>query len=195
MTSPIYYHPRIYEVVMRVLYRERYLERIQSVGGLIEEGVSVADVCAGDCSLYRYGLENKRVEYRAYDLNPRFVAWAKKRGIFIQQVDYRQEDIPPADVVVMMSSLYQFIPHERIILGKLTQSAKRRVILTEPVQNVAQSANPLIRRFAQWAARVEDHPCAQRFDEKTLRALLEDFHFQSIKPIAGGREILAAYTI
>ncbi|MBN2328152.1 MAG: hypothetical protein JXR73_13455 [Candidatus Omnitrophica bacterium] len=195
MTSPIYFHPRIYELVMRVIYRGRYFERIRSVADLIPKGASVADVCAGDCSLYRYGLTNKGVEYRAYDLNPRFAAWAKKQGISMRRIDLRTEDVPPADFVVMLSALYQFIPDERIILEKLIRSVKRQVILTEPVHNISQSVNPLVRRFSQRLAGIDDNPCAQRFDEKTLRALLDDFHFQSIKPIAGGREILAIYTI
>jgi hypothetical protein len=193
MTSPIYYHPWIYERVMRLLYRNHYRERIQAVAEAIPPGSSVADICAGDCSLLRYGLHNQSADYHAYDINPRFVRWAKKRGIPMKALDIRINDIPFADCVVMLSSLYQFIPQERKTLEKLLLAAKRRVILAEPIHNVAQSRNPLMRWAGRTLTKVGDNPCAQRFDEETLRALLAEYGIQTLKPIAGGRELLAIH--
>lgn len=194
MTSPIYFHPWIYECVMRILYWGNYQGRIREAADRIPRGISIADVCAGDCSLLRYGLLNHNADYRAYDINPRFVRWAEKRGIYMQKIDIRKDEIPPADCVVMLSALYQFIPHERTIVDRLIHASKQMVILTEPVRNIAQNSNPLIRWGGQNFTRVGDNPCLYRFTEEQLSALLTECGFQSITPIARGRELLAVYS-
>lgn len=180
---------------MRLLYWGFYQQRLQVVAEIIPPGSSIVDICAGDCSLLRHGLQNKPVDYRAYDINPRFVQWAVKRGIPMKTIDVRNDGVPSADCVVMLSALYQFIPQERKMLDKLVSAAKRLVILTEPIHNVAQSRNPLIRWGGKTMTRVGDNPCAQRFDEERLRELFAEFGFQTIIPIAGGRELFAIYQV
>ncbi len=194
MNSPIYFHPWIYEAVMRFLYGGQYLERLQAVAALIPEGSRVADVCAGDCSLYRYALKDKNIDYVAFDINPRFAFWAGSHGISMTVIDLRVDNIPQADCVVMLGALYQFIPHERLMIEKLLQAARRIVILAEPIHNVAQSRIPLLRWMGRLATRVGDNPCSRRFDETSLRAFLGEYGFQSIRSLAGGRELLAVYT-
>lgn len=195
MNGPIYFHPWIYEAVMRLLYGRYYRKRLLAVAALIPDGSRVADVCAGDCSLYRYALKDKNIDYVAYDINLRFASWASLHGITMTVSDLRANDFPQADCVVMLGALYQFIPHERLVIDKLLQAARRIVILAEPIHNVAQSRILLFRRVGQWATRVGDNPCAQRFDEVTLRSLLGEYGFQKITPLAGGRELLAVYTV
>ena len=180
---------------MRVLYGRYYRERIKKVAAWIPENTQVVDLCAGDCSLYRYGLTFKPVDYRAFDINSGFIRWAAKRNIPMQRLDLHSDPIPDADSIVMMSSLYQFIPYEKKIVRSLIHAAKRRVILTEPIRNIAQSRFPLVGWIGKKLTQVGDHPCTQRFDEETLRALLTEFGFQTIQSIAGGREILAVYTL
>lgn len=192
MISPIYWHPYLYEAALRLLYRSYYRERIQAVAERIPEGSSVADVCAGDCSLYRYGLRDKQIPYAAYDLNPVFVRWARGRGLAMEKLDLWSQEIPPADCVVMMGSLYQFIPAHAGILDKLIRAARRRVIVNEPVMNLAQSTHPWVRQAAylfSYAGRRRSS--RHRFTEGELRAFLEERGFHSIALIAAGRDLVA----
>ncbi len=191
MISPIYWHPYVYELAMRLLYRARYRERIQAVAALIPEGARVADVCAGDCSLYRYGLRDKSVTYTAYDRNPVFVRWARRRGMDMERLDLWDQEIPAADCVVMMGSLYQFIPRHTGILDKLIRAARRRVIVNEPVMNLAQSPHAWIRRAAWLLSDAGRESSRHRFTEGELRSLLESRGFCSLALIAGGRDLVA----
>ncbi len=195
MTSPIYFHPWIYERVMRRLYSGCYEERIHDATRHIPNGSSVADICAGDCSLYRYGLSDMNIDYTAYDINPRFMRWAEKRSIPMRHLDIRSECPPTVDCVVMMSALYQFIPHERDILNRMISAARKMVILTEPVRNVAQSSLAPIRWAGRILTRVQDNPCDQRFTVESFRNLLDEYGFQIIQPIANERELLAVYSV
>lgn len=195
MYSPIYWHPFLYELSMRMLYRSGYGERIKAVSVLIADHATVADVCAGDCSLYRYGLQHKDLVYTAYDINPMFVRWGVRRNIDIRKLDLRHDPMPRADYVVMMGSLYQFIPNERIIIDQMMNAAAKRVILVEPVRNLSQHVNPVLRKVARFFSSVDDQPCDRRLNETGLRQLLADKGFQTMYSIVHGRELLACCDI
>ncbi|MFB3785420.1 MAG: hypothetical protein ACE15F_03530 [bacterium] len=191
MISPIYWHPRLYEAALRLLYLSHYRERIQAVAERIPDGSSVADVCAGDCSLGRYGLRDKPITYTAYDWNPVFVRWARGRGLAMEKLDLWSQEIPSADCVVMMGSLYQFIPRQAEVLEKLIRAARRRVIVNEPVMNLAQSTHPWVRQAAYLLSYAGRHSSRHRFTEGGLRAYLEERGFHSIALIAEGRDLVA----
>ncbi len=191
MTSPLYRYPLLYEMSLRILYRSHYRERIEAVADEIPDGSMVTDVCAGDCALHRYALRERDVAYLACDVNERFVTWTERKGIESRLLDVLEEEIPPADCVVMMGSLYQFIPHEKIILQKLIHAARRKAIITEPVRNLAQSRSFVLRGAARFLTGLGGHSFRERFTEDTLRTCLTREGFRSFQTIAGGREIIA----
>jgi glycosyltransferase involved in cell wall biosynthesis len=51
--SPIYWHPRVYDLAMRLLMRREGSRITADVAALIPGGVSVTEVCCGTCRLYR----------------------------------------------------------------------------------------------------------------------------------------------
>ncbi len=189
--NPVYFHPRLYELALRLLYRSCYHERLDAVASEIPAGSSVTDLCAGDCALYRYALKGKEVEYLACDSNDRFLQWAEKKGIPNRRIDVLSDEIPPADCVVMMGSLYQFIPNEKEIIEKMIRTARKKVIITEPVRNLSQSRYAIVRRLARELTRIGSKTVEQRFDEQSLKETLFPFGFQSFQLIAGNRELLA----
>lgn len=179
LRSPLYQNAMLYEAVMAGLYgRTAYLERFQAVAKFIESGNRVLDVCAGPCRLAGY-VKKKGATYTAYDLSPFFVERGIRRGIDIQLRDIASTAIPSGafDVVVLQSSLYQFIPEEQRLLSKLLH-ATPRLILTEPVQNVSSSAMPWLQRFSRWFTEPEKGDQAylgKRFSEETLKQALEPY--------------------
>lgn len=191
MRSPIYWHPFLYELSIRLLYGRRYADRYHEVAKWVEDGETVLDLCAGDCAAYRYALRHKNVNYLGCDLNLAFLHWAQRRNIQTQYLNLLEDDVPQADCMMMMGSLCQFIPNEKLVLEKMVNSARRCVILTEPIRNWSNSESVVIRWLGRFASRLDSGEAPMRFTRETLTPVLESFGFQIIQPIAGGRELIA----
>jgi hypothetical protein len=69
-------------------------------------------------------------------------------------------------------------------------AARDRVIVSEPVRNLASSANPVIARVGRHAADPGVGGHAQRFTEETLAGLMERYRVLRSFPIPGGREMV-----
>ncbi|MDP8242969.1 MAG: class I SAM-dependent methyltransferase [Candidatus Hinthialibacter antarcticus] len=191
MRSPIYWHPFLYELSIRLLYGRRYHERYHAVATWVQPGESVTDVCAGDCAVFRYALQEKNIRYLACDLNHTFLQWAQRRNIQTQSLNVLEDEIPAADCIIMMGSLCQFIPNEKAVIEKMIASARRCVILTEPVRNWSNSEWAIVRWLGRFASRLDSGEAPLRFTQSTLTPVLKAYGFQTIQPIAGGREVLA----
>lgn len=191
MKNPIYQYPLIYELALRVVYHVHYGERLRAVADLIPEGSSVTEICAGDCALYRYFLKKKPVDYLACDINERFLRWAEARGIPAMKLDLQSDPIPPADCVVMMGSLYQFIPHEKVILEKLIAASRKRFIIDEPVRNFSQSRFQLVQRVCRFFSSLDRDEFPQRFTFETMQPVLNQVGITDIRLTSGGRDICA----
>ncbi len=191
MSNPVYWHPLLYRASIRLLYRHHYNERCQPVADEIEAGDSVVDLCSGDCALYFGWLQQKNVQYTAVDVLPHFVKWMKRNSIDAVQMDLMESEIPSADVIMMLGSLYQFIPEQNALLEKMMNAASKKVIVTEPVQNWAQSRNVLKRFMANVLTTVGQKKHEKRFNQQSFDETMQKFGFQDIQTIAGGRERMA----
>ena len=192
--SPIYSNPTLYHYFMRLLYRKNFNARYQVIAEEIPERISVVDVCAGDAYLYSNFLIKKSIRYTALDNSPHFLSWAQKKGIDYYKVNVLCDEIPKGDIVVMMASLYQFIPKEKELLQKLISSARQKVIISEPISNLSSSPIGIIARIANRLTipfEVTGQYTGERFDEERLISLFTSFPgFQHSTKIPGGREIV-----
>ncbi len=193
MTSPIYWHPLLYHLLMRLLYGKGFLDRYAALAQRIPDGASVLELCAGDCLLYRKFLFRKRITYLATDINSVFIAAAQRRGISMARLDAARDPLPVTDIIVMQASLYQFIPHHKEIVDKMLASGRTSVILAEPVKNLSDSKNPIIAWLARHNANPGSGTKPARFNLNTLAAFIAA-HYQGklleTRMIAGGREML-----
>lgn len=192
----IYRHPRLYELLMRVLYGRHFADRYGAVAGEIEDGSDVVDVCAGDARLYLRHLRGRPVKYTALDLSPHMVRWAARHGVDARVFDALSDDIPACDVAVMQGSLYQFLPDARPVLEKMLSVARRKVVVAEPVANLSSSAHPWLARLSR---RLTDPGgraayTGERFDREGLEAFFSSFpEFDRLFPINGGRECVGVF--
>lgn len=193
--SFIYANRRVYHWLMRGLYGRHFEDRYRAIAAHVPAAARVVDVCAGDAYLYLKHLRHRPVTYVAVDASPQLVAWARSRGVDARVFDVWRDELPPGDCVIMQASLYQFLPHADRIVDKLLAAARQHVIITEPVRNIADSANPVLaligKRFTRPAG---ERYTAQRFNRESFTALCRTYpELQTLDDLPGGREMLATF--
>jgi len=176
---------------MLALYRRYYNDRYRILANLVEPNSSVLDICCGPGILYGRYLRRKNISYFGLDLNPAFIRRVITYGGTGAVQDVRtMKEFPGADFVIMQASLYHFLPDAAPILERMVKAAKKSVIITEPISNVADSKSPFISRFAALISDPGTGPQALRFTEPSLDRLLKSTLNRPIRSlqIGGGRE-------
>jgi SAM-dependent methyltransferase len=199
-TSLIYRSAVGYELLMRALYGRHYADRMRAVAGEVPHGASVLELCCGPGTLYLRYLRQRTSGYVGIDVNPGFVEQLRRRGVDARGLDLAasaDDPLPTADAVILQASLYHFLPHPERILDRMLGAARDRVIVSEPVRNLASSNLPLVDVLGRRAADPGVGGHAQRFTTQTLEALMGRYRERILKsfPIPGGREqvyVLAA---
>jgi SAM-dependent methyltransferase len=190
--SLIYRSSRGYELLMRALYGRHYDDRMRVVAEQVPPGSSVLELCCGPGTLYLRHLRGRAGSYIGLDLNPGFVAELRGQGVDARQVDLTSADepLPTADVALIQASLYHFLPDPDKIVDRMLATAQRRVIISEPIRNLAMSESPILRRLGRRATDPGTGGHEQRFDEARLDQLMAGYRDRIIDafPIPGGRE-------
>ncbi len=190
-TSLIYRSALGYEWLMRALYGRHYGARLRSVADRVPPGSSVVELCCGPGTLYRRHLRERTSAYVGLDVNQGFVDRLRSRGIDARAVDLAAEQpLPPADVLIIQASLYHFLPGTPALLDRMLHAARQRVIVAEPIRNIASSRLPVVSGLGRRGTDpgVGDH--AHRFTEESLDRLMDRYrdHVQEAFLIPGGRE-------
>lgn len=197
MSGWLYWHPLIYNTALSILYggKGRARERFFRIANEIEEFDVVVDLCAGNSYLLD-ALQNKEIGYQAYDVNARFVKALKRRGISAHCCDIGKITIPKADVIVMASALYHFYPNCAQILERMLASARKKVILVEPVRNFVNSSNWILSAIARKAGQIGNDEIPYRFDFDDLDRLLESLKVSNQSElISDGRDLLVVFNL
>ena len=198
-TSLVYRSARGYELVMRALYGRHYAARMSAVAEQVPAGASVLELCCGPGTLYMRHLRARAGDYIGVDVNERFVAALRRRGVDARRLDLADgaDPLPAADVAIMQASLYHFLPDATAIVDRMLVAARDRVIISEPVRNLATSDLPGVALLGRRAADPGVGAHAERFTEETLDELMGRYRERMLTafPIPGGREkvyVLAA---
>ena len=191
--SPIYWTGIGYEWVMRALYGRGFRSLYADVAARIPPGASVVDVCAGPATLWHECLRERGVEYLALDFNGHFVMSARRRGARARFFDLARDPVPPADYVVLGSSLYHFRGREDELLEQLRAAARSAVIVSEPIQNLSTTGPRWLRGLA---ARLSDPGTGdfrERFDLAAFEAFAKRHGAAVFEHRAGARNALAVF--
>jgi len=193
-TSLVYRSALGYELLMRVLYGRHYTARMEAVAAEVPDGASVLELCCGPGTLYLHHLRGRTTSYVGIDVNPGFVERLRRQGVDARRLDlaHDEEPLPGADVVVLQASLYHFLPRAERIIDRMFDAARERVIVSEPVRNLASSEVALIARLGRRAADPGVGGHAQRFTEQTLAEEMARYRERILRsfPIPGGREMV-----
>ena len=189
--SVIYRSATTYDAVMRLLYGRHANVRFAIVADLIPDGATVVELCCGPGHLWRDHLRDRRVAYTGLDVNPRFVEVARRAGVPAYVRNVADGDaLPAADVVVMQAALYHFLPDPAPLMERMLAAAHRRVILSEPIRNLASSRFAPVAALARRGADPGTGHAALRFDEASLDAFVGRFPapIERAFVIPGGRD-------
>jgi SAM-dependent methyltransferase len=141
-TSLIYRSSVGYELLMLALYGRHYSARMRAVAAEVPDGASVLELCCGPGTLYLRYLRGRVGGYVGIDVNSRFVEQLGRRGVAANRLDLATDDepLPVADAVILQASLYHFLPEPQRIVDRMLVAARDRVIVSEPVRNLASSS-------------------------------------------------------
>ena len=174
---------------MRSLYGEEFNLRYIAVARAIQGCSSVLDVCCGPARLKRH-LE-RGVRYRGLDCNQRFVSDGARRGVEVLHADVRSIEIPKADGVVMISGLYQFIPHHEALLKRMIDACQKCVVVSEPIVHTSRS-HWLLSKIANVLLHPGVPYSTERFDEQSLSTCFRDLGFERTERV-GHNELMGCY--
>jgi len=190
-TSLIYRTGPGYELAMRILYGRHYQSLYTAIAGLIEADSSVLDLCCGPGTLFTGYLKAKRVQYTGLYINPAFISGLCNQGIKGEVWDLRRDKpLPSPDYVVMQASLYHFLPDPSPVLDRMLKAARLKVIIAEPVRNLASSANPLLRLVGRLFTNPGSGEASRRFTDSSLDQFFQTYasRITASMPIPGERE-------
>jgi len=192
-TSIIYRSASAYELAMLLLYGRHYASRYRAIAELIPPGSSALDLCCGPAHLYHHYLQSKRVQYTGLDVNANFIARLNRRGGCGKVWDLRSEEaLPSADYVIMQASLYHFLPDPSPVVDRMLQAARKRVIIAEPIRNLATSDSRLFSLLGRLFTNPGVGEHSLRFTEASLAHFFSGYgsRVAESSTIAGGREHL-----
>lgn len=175
---------------MRVLYGRHYEARDAAVAAHVRDGASVLELCCGPGHLYDRLLRGRAGSYVAMDSNAGFVDGLCRRGADARMADVATTALPAADVVLMQAGLYHFLPDAEAMVRRMLGAARERVVISEPVRNLASSRLPIVAGLASAGSATAGGRHARRFDEASLERLMNGLGVTVLAshPIPGGRE-------
>ena len=139
----LYRFPALYGLAMRIAYRQDYGARHALIADMIGRSTNVLELCCGDLTLYRHLATRGLVRaYVGLEQSPAMLRLGTRRGVEVRPFDVRAStELPPAETVIMQASLYQFHDVAETLLPRLWATARRLLVIAEPVRNLAQSRN------------------------------------------------------
>ena len=100
------------------------------------------------------------------------------------------EALPAADYVIMQASLYHFLPDASPIIDRMLQAARKRVIIAEPIRNLASTDSWLLSRLGRAFTNPGVGGHSLRFTEESLVDFFSGYASRVVESftIPGGRE-------
>jgi SAM-dependent methyltransferase len=152
----------------------------------------VADLCCGTARLFRDHLRARGCAYVGLDFNSQFVLQMRREGVETRFFNALTDDVPSADYVTMISSFYHFRRSAEEVLDRMRSSARRGVIISEPVKNMSSHPSPL-GGVAAWLTNPGVGEYDQRFDLATFEAFSRQNGASEFSYRPGDRNAIAVF--
>lgn len=158
--------------MMNVLYRGKYKGRFRKVFNLVY-GNSVLELCFGDILFARLCKE-KGKKWMGYDINNKFVNYARKHSFDAQIADIRTiESLPEAEQCVIIGSLYHFFGHEERLFDVILKSCSE-LIISEPIKNLS-SRKGLMGYIAKKYTNAGTGEAKYRYNRRNIATMIKKY--------------------
>src|SRR5579872_6367027 len=174
-TSLVYKNIYFYRFLMNLIYAGNYKERFKKIIEVID-GIaprSILELCFGDTFIAAY-CKKKDISWQGIDINENFVKRAKRMGYSAICKDVLLADpFIKNDLCIISGSMYHFDPVQRIVLLKKILASSEKVIISEPIVNLA-SQKGIIGFIARRSANAGKGQESFRYNEKSLKSALDE---------------------
>jgi hypothetical protein len=161
---------------MNILYGGRYKGRFYEVIEQIKDlpaNSQILELCFGDTYIADYCKKNGH-RWKGIDLNKHFVRNAQKLGYDASYDDLAsRQELPKANVCIMVGSLYHFYPDTLPMLSKMVKAANT-IIISEPVSNLSNRKG-IIGFLAKRSASVGQGHETFRYDAVSFPAMINEY--------------------
>ena len=129
----MYRYPQVYNLVVRTLHGKYLRKRYEIIGDEIGEHKNVFELGCGTAMVSSF--LHSGCEYEGWDLNERFLAFCRERGLKVSNKDiFNFQSYPYSDVILICDLLHHLVPrHESLVLEALKRSKK--LIISEPARS------------------------------------------------------------
>lgn len=129
MSSIPYLSPRIYKIWQRVVDREMD-EQYKEIARVVGKNKRVFEPGCGPALLFSYLPDG--CSYVGWDLNKKFVEYARRKGINVYQRDiFDFKKYPQSDVIVVCDLLHHIFPRDKLFIEEARKRTKK-LIVVEP---------------------------------------------------------------
>jgi SAM-dependent methyltransferase len=138
MPALMYRYPPLYELALRTVHGKQLRRRYEIIAEKIGENKRVFEPGCGTAMIYPF-LPRGCV-YEGWDLNARFLAYCRKRGVTVFNRDiFDVANYPESDVILICDVLHHVIPrHESLVVEALKRT--KTLIISEPAKSFKPSA-------------------------------------------------------
>jgi len=186
----IYSHPLLYQAMLYAVHGKHLKQRYQTMVEELGDTKSVFEPLCGPALLPRYLPEG--VNYSGFDINPKFVRYAQKKGHEVWEGDARDpqsfsnpnthsSESKGADSIVLVDALHHVQPYmeQRKLIERCAESGAKSLLICEPfgdryfetIQKMP-FIEGLARWFYNWIER--DGSNQVRFENIRTKSELED---------------------
>jgi SAM-dependent methyltransferase len=129
----MYRYPQIYNLVVEIIHGKYLKKRYKIIADEIGEDKKVFELGCGTAMIYPF--LHRGCVYEGWDLNARFLAYCRKRGVRVFKKDiFDFTNYPESDVILICDVLHHVIPrHESLVVEALKRTKK--LIISEPAKS------------------------------------------------------------
>ncbi|VVB76051.1 Methyltransferase domain protein [Candidatus Tiddalikarchaeum anstoanum] len=130
MSSIQYNHPKIYDFLNFIINGKFNEKKFELISKIIGKDKRVLDLACGTGLLSKY--IDSSCHYEGWDLNKKFIDYAKRRGINAKLKSiFDFKNYPKTDVIVIIDALHHVVPNQVKLLNETIKRSKQ-VIIVEP---------------------------------------------------------------
>lgn len=177
----IYRSPVLYKAMLQLVHGKHLKKRYQQIAEELDGAGSVFEPLCGPALLPKFLDEG--TSYSGFDINPRFVKYAQKKGHKVWEGDARNAEAyqVQADGAVLVDALHHIQPYleQQKVVERSAEAADKKLVICEPFGDryfAMIKKFPFLRKLAEWAYNwiERDGSNQVRFSEIRSKSQLED---------------------